>query len=128
MMRSKWFMPLFCLGLGVAVFVPSWLGGHLGDGVFSLAVMAGFGLFLPLVAGRSETVRGLTFGAGADRGRRRAGDSGAGAPRRPGGQVRAAGAARPAAPSLSRPPAGTARPPWPGATIGLAMTFGFSPP
>ena len=62
MMRSKWFTPLFCLGLGVAVFVPSWLGGHLGDGVFSLAVLAGFGLFLLLVAGRSETVRGLTFG------------------------------------------------------------------
>jgi hypothetical protein len=62
MMRSKWFMPLFCLGLGVAVFVPSWLGGHPGEGLFSLAVLAGFGLVLLLVAGRSETIRGLTFG------------------------------------------------------------------
>jgi hypothetical protein len=61
-MRSKWFMPLFCLGLGVAVFVPSWLGGHPGEGVFALAVMAGFGLVLLLVSRRSETVRGLTFG------------------------------------------------------------------
>ena len=61
-LRSKWFMPLFCLSLGVVVFVPSWLGGHLGEGVLSLAVMAGFGLFLLLVAMRSETVRGLTYG------------------------------------------------------------------
>jgi len=30
LMRSRWFMPLFCLGLGVAVFVASWLGGQLG--------------------------------------------------------------------------------------------------
>ncbi|HEV2375514.1 MAG TPA: hypothetical protein VGS19_25545 [Streptosporangiaceae bacterium] len=62
LMRSKWFMPLFCLGLGVGVFVASWLGGHLGAGLVSLAVMAGFGLFLLLVASSSETIRGLTFG------------------------------------------------------------------
>jgi len=61
-MRWKWFMPLLCLGLGVGVFVASWLGGHRGDGVVSLAVMAGFGLFLLLAARRSETVRGLTSG------------------------------------------------------------------
>lgn len=62
LMRSKWFMPLFCLALGAVVLVASWLGGHPGEGVFSLAVMAAFGLFLLLVAGRSETVRGLTSG------------------------------------------------------------------
>jgi hypothetical protein len=61
-MRSKWFMPLFCLALGVVVFVASWLGGQLGAGLVSLAIMAGFGLFLLLVTGRSETVRGLTTG------------------------------------------------------------------
>lgn len=61
-MRSKWFMPLFCLGLGVVVFVPSWLGGHPGEGLISLAVLAGFGLLLLLLAMRSETIRGLTFG------------------------------------------------------------------
>jgi len=61
LMRSKWFMPLFCVGLGVAVFVASWLGGQLGSGVFALAVMTGFGLFLLLVTGRSETIRGLTI-------------------------------------------------------------------
>ena len=61
-MRSKWFMPLFCLALGVVVFVASWLGGQLGAGLLSLAIMAGFGLFLLLVTGHSETIRGLTTG------------------------------------------------------------------
>jgi hypothetical protein len=61
-MRSKWFMPAFCLGLGVIVLVASWVGGHPGTGVFSLAVMAAFGLFFLLAGGRSETVRGLTTG------------------------------------------------------------------
>ena len=36
----------------------SWLGGQPGEGVISLAVLAAFGLVV-LVAGRSETVRGL---------------------------------------------------------------------
>ena len=57
-MRSKWFLPLLCLGLGVVVLAASWLGGHPGDGAYSLAIMAGFGLFI-LLAGRSETIRGL---------------------------------------------------------------------
>ena len=56
--RSKWFMPLFSLGLGGVVLAASWLGGHLGAGAVSLAIMAGFGLFV-LLAGRSETIRGL---------------------------------------------------------------------
>jgi len=57
-MRSKWFLPLFCLALGVAALVAAWLGGQPGAGWISLAIMAGFGLFL-LFAGRSETIRGL---------------------------------------------------------------------
>ena len=61
-MRSKWFMPAFCLGLGGVVLLVGWLGGQLGTGVFGLAVMAAFGLFFLLVTGRSETVRGLTTG------------------------------------------------------------------
>jgi hypothetical protein len=61
-MRSKWFMPACCLGLGVVVLAASWLGGQLGAGVFSLAVMAAFGLFFLLLTGRSETIRGLTTG------------------------------------------------------------------
>jgi len=62
LMRSKWFMPLFCLGLGVAVFAATWLGGQLGAGIFSLALMAALGLAFLLMTGRSETIRGLTTG------------------------------------------------------------------
>ena len=61
-MRFRWFMPLFCLGLGVVVLVASWLGGQLGAGVYGLAVLAIFGLVLLLLTGRSETIRGLTVG------------------------------------------------------------------
>ena len=61
-MRSKWFMPAFCLALGVVVLVAGWLGGQLGTGVFGLVVMAAFGLVILLLTGRSETVRGLTTG------------------------------------------------------------------
>jgi len=61
-MRSKWFMPAFCLALGVAVLAASWLGGQLGTGVFGLVVMAAFGLVILLLTGRSETIRGLTTG------------------------------------------------------------------
>lgn len=60
-MRSKWFTPLLCLAMGAIMLAVSWLGGQPGAGVISLAVMAGFGLFLLVVAGHSETVRGLTF-------------------------------------------------------------------
>ena len=60
--RSKWFLPLFCLGLGGVVLVASWLGGSLGAGVYGLVVLAVFGLALLLLTGRSETLRGLTIG------------------------------------------------------------------
>jgi hypothetical protein len=60
--RSRWFLPLICLGLGVVVFVASWLGGQPGAGVYGLVVMAAFGLVLLLLTGRSETIRGLTVG------------------------------------------------------------------
>jgi hypothetical protein len=36
----------------------SWLGGNPGEGWISLGVLAAFGLFI-LLAGRSETIRGL---------------------------------------------------------------------
>jgi hypothetical protein len=58
MTRSKWFLPSFSLLLGLVMLAASWLGGHPGDGVISLAVLAAFGLVV-LVAGRSETIRGL---------------------------------------------------------------------
>ena len=57
---SRWFVPLFCVALGLVLFAVNWLGGHLTEGVLSLAVMAAFGLIILLLAGRSETVRGLT--------------------------------------------------------------------
>lgn len=61
-MRSRWFLPLVCLGIGVVVLLASWQGGQLGGGLYGLAVMALFGLVLLLVGGRSETIRGLTTG------------------------------------------------------------------
>jgi hypothetical protein len=56
--RSKWFVPLFCVFLGLVVFVASWIGGHPAAGLFSLGLMTAFGLVI-LLAGRSETIRGL---------------------------------------------------------------------
>ncbi len=59
---SRWLLPLFSLGLGIVVFVVSWVGGQFGAGLGSLAVLATFGLLILLLTGRSETVRGLTVG------------------------------------------------------------------
>jgi multisubunit Na+/H+ antiporter MnhB subunit len=56
--RSKWFLPAFALVLGLVMLAVSWLGGSPGQGLISLAVLAAFGLII-LLAGRSETVRGL---------------------------------------------------------------------
>jgi len=56
--RSKWFLPAFSLVLGLIMLAVSWLGGSPVQGVISLAVLAAFGLVV-LLAGRSETVRGL---------------------------------------------------------------------
>ena len=56
--RSKWFLPAFSLVLGLIMQAVSWLGGSPVQGVISLAVLAAFGLVI-LLAGRSETVRGL---------------------------------------------------------------------
>ncbi len=60
--RSKWLLPLFSLGLGAIVLLAGWLGGQLAAGVYSLVVLAVFGLAILLLGGRSETVRGLTTG------------------------------------------------------------------
>ena len=56
--RSRWFTPLFALGLGVVLLVAQWIGGSPRSGLWSLAIMAGFGALL-LFGGRSETIRGL---------------------------------------------------------------------
>jgi hypothetical protein len=56
--RSKWFLPSFSLVLGLIILAVSWLGGNPAEGVISLVGLAAFGLFF-LLAGRSETIRGL---------------------------------------------------------------------
>ena len=56
--RSKWLLPSFALVLGLAELAVEWLGGHPGEGVISLALIAAFALAI-LLAGRSETIRGL---------------------------------------------------------------------
>ena len=56
--KTKWFLPLFCVALGVAVFAAQWHGGDARSGAYSLALLAGLGALI-LLGGRSETVRGL---------------------------------------------------------------------
>ena len=56
--RSKWFLPLFAVALGLLLFAAQWVGGNPGSGVVSLAIMSAFGA-LVLFGGRSETIRGL---------------------------------------------------------------------
>jgi hypothetical protein len=56
--RSKWFLPLFSVALGLLLFAAQWVGGNPGSGLVSLGIMIAFGA-LVLFGGRSETVRGL---------------------------------------------------------------------
>jgi len=56
--RSRWWMPLFSLALGAAMFVAFAIGGDLGGGVFSFGVMAALAALF-FFGGRSETLRGL---------------------------------------------------------------------
>jgi hypothetical protein len=58
MSKSKWFLPLFTVGIGIAMLTAMWIGGDPSTGLFSLAVMAVFAALI-LVGGRSETIRGL---------------------------------------------------------------------
>ena len=56
--RSKWFVPLLSVALGIVVFAAQWIGGDPGSGLVSPAIMTGFGALI-LLGGRSETIRGL---------------------------------------------------------------------
>jgi hypothetical protein len=56
--KSKWFLPLFAVALGLVMLAAQWVGGHPGDGFVSLAIMVAFGSVV-LLGGRSETIRGL---------------------------------------------------------------------
>jgi hypothetical protein len=58
MTKTKWFLPAFCVVLGLAVLTAQWIGGNAHGGLVSLALLSGFGVLI-LVGGRSETVRGL---------------------------------------------------------------------
>jgi len=56
--RSKWFLPSFSLVLGLVMLAVSWLGGNPGQGVISLAVLAGFGLVILLAAAAARPSAG----------------------------------------------------------------------
>jgi len=56
--ETKWFLPLFCVALGLVIFGAQWVGGNAGSGLVSLGIMSAFGA-LVLFGGRSETIRGL---------------------------------------------------------------------
>jgi hypothetical protein len=58
MTKSKWFLPLFAVALGLIMLAAQWAGGHPESGLGSLGIMAAFGA-LVLLGGRSETIRGL---------------------------------------------------------------------
>ena len=56
--KSKWFVPLFAVALGLVVFAAQWIGGDPGSGLESLGIMTAVGALF-LLGGRSETIRGL---------------------------------------------------------------------
>jgi hypothetical protein len=56
--RSKWFVPLIAVGMGMVVFAAQSIGGDPGGGLVSLAIMCAFAALI-LLGGRSETIRGL---------------------------------------------------------------------
>jgi hypothetical protein len=56
--RSKWFLPLQAVALGIVVFAAQSVGGDPVSGLGSLGIMTAFGALI-LFGGRSETVRGL---------------------------------------------------------------------
>lgn len=58
--RSRWFMTVFCFGLGLVLLAVNWVGGELVGGLISLAILTAFGLLISLVTPHSETIRGLT--------------------------------------------------------------------
>jgi hypothetical protein len=56
--RSRWWMPGFSVFLGLVMLAAFWIGGHPGDGLGALGVMAAVGALFAF-GGRSETLRGL---------------------------------------------------------------------
>jgi len=62
--KSKWYLPILSVVLGVVMLIAMWIGGDLKSGVISLGIMTGFGALF-LFGGRSETIRGFR-GDGSD--------------------------------------------------------------
>ncbi len=56
--RSRWWMPAFCVFLGLLILTASWIGDRPGDGLGGLGVMTAVGLLF-LLGGRSDTLAGL---------------------------------------------------------------------
>ncbi len=56
--KSKWFLPMFSVALGVLILAAAWVGGDVAGGLISLGIMTAFGAVI-LLGGRSETIRGL---------------------------------------------------------------------
>ena len=54
MARSKWFVPLFSVALGIMVFAAQWIGGDPASGLESLAIMTAFGASIVFGAQRDD--------------------------------------------------------------------------
>jgi hypothetical protein len=57
--KTRWFMPSFSLFLGLVMLGAFWIGDNLGQGLFSLGVMAFLAALFFFGARRSETLAGL---------------------------------------------------------------------
>ena len=58
MARSKWFLPLFAVALGIVISSRSGSAAT-PSGLVSIAILVVFGALVLLLGGRSETIRGL---------------------------------------------------------------------
>ena len=56
--KTRWFLPLFAVALGLVMLAAQWIGGNALSGLGSLGIMTAFGAVV-LFGGRSETIRGL---------------------------------------------------------------------
>ena len=56
--KTKWFLPLFSVALGLLFLAALWAGGEREAGIESLVIMSVLGLIF-LVGGRSDLIRGL---------------------------------------------------------------------
>ena len=57
--RTRWFMPSFALFIGVVMLGAFWIGDDVGQGLFSLGVMAFVAALFYFGARRSETLAGI---------------------------------------------------------------------